>query len=61
MCKENKELLKKVSQLVNLLAYDLVKDKSLPEGAPILKRLGFSNEELSKIYDKVPRSTMLGR
>jgi len=42
---------RKLDILINLMAYQMVKDMTIAEGAPILKRLGFQNAEIAAIFD----------
>jgi predicted RNA polymerase sigma factor len=41
----------KITVLTRLIAYQTVSQMTLSEGAPLLKRLGFSNSEIAAIYE----------
>ena len=41
----------KITTMSRLLAYQTVSKMTLSEGAPLLKRLGFSNSEIAAIYE----------
>lgn len=41
----------KMNILLRLFAYQLVSKMTLTEGAPLLKRLGFTNSEIAAIYE----------
>jgi|WetSurMetagenome_2_1015567.scaffolds.fasta_scaffold1128421_1 hypothetical protein len=53
MSKESnyEELNRKIDTLLRLLAYQTVEKKTLSEGAPLLRRLGFTSSEIAAIYD----------
>ncbi|MCL5428932.1 MAG: hypothetical protein M1347_03890 [Chloroflexi bacterium] len=42
---------KKLDTLIRLMAYQIVQGKTLSQGAPILKRLGFTNTDIAIIFD----------
>ncbi len=42
---------RKLSLIINLLAYQIVQDKTVAEGAPLLKRMGLSQSEIAEIFD----------
>lgn len=44
------EISRKLEILLNLLAYQTINKLTLTEGAPLLKRLGFSQSEIATIY-----------
>jgi hypothetical protein len=41
----------KLDILIKLYAYQLVAGKNMPEGVPILRRLGLSASEIAAVYD----------
>jgi hypothetical protein len=45
------EISRKLNVLCHLLAYQTVAKMTLSEGAPLLKRLGFTNSEIASVYD----------
>jgi hypothetical protein len=45
------DIRKKLDILCNLIAYQTVAKMTLSEGAPLLKRLGFTNSEIAAIYE----------
>jgi hypothetical protein len=45
------EINRKLDRLISLLAYQTVEKKTLSEGAPLLRRLGFTASEIAAIYD----------
>jgi len=45
------EINRKLDRLLSLLAYQTVEKKTLSEGAPLLRRLGFTAAEIAAIYD----------
>lgn len=45
------EVNRKLDVVMRLLAYQMVGKMTLAEGAPILKRLGFTAPEIAIIYD----------
>jgi len=45
---------RKLSIIVNLLAFQLTQGKKLAEAAPLLKRLGMSNAEIGLVFDSPP-------
>jgi hypothetical protein len=47
---------RKFTLLANLMAYQIVKDMTVAEGAPILRRLGFSQTEIATIFNSTPNS-----
>ena len=47
---------KKIDILIKLSAYQMVKDMTLREGAPILKRLGFKNPEIAAIFETTSKT-----
>lgn len=42
--------------LVNLIAYLIVKDKTLAEGAPVLRRLGLEPAKIAHIMGSTPNA-----
>ncbi len=48
--KQIQEINEKLDRLTNLLAYQTVGKMTLAEGAPLLRRLGFSQSEIAAIY-----------
>lgn len=50
------ELDRKLDVLLNLLAYQTVSKMTLTEGAPLLKRLGFTQSEIAAIYGTTPNA-----
>jgi hypothetical protein len=42
---------RKLSLAINLLAYQIVQGKTIAEGAPLLKRLGFTQNEIAEVFD----------
>ncbi|MGB7061088.1 MAG: hypothetical protein WBF13_01890 [Candidatus Zixiibacteriota bacterium] len=45
------EVSRKLDLLVRILAYQLVADSSLSQGAPILRRLGLSAKEIAAVFE----------
>jgi CRP-like cAMP-binding protein len=45
------EINRKMDVLLKLMAYQTVEKKTLSEGAPLLRRLGFTPAEIASIYD----------
>ncbi len=45
------EINRKIDVLLKLMAYQTVEKKTLSEGAPFLRRLGFTPAEIAAIYD----------
>jgi hypothetical protein len=45
------EINHKMDALLRLIAYQTVEKKTLSEGAPLLRRLGFTPSEIAAIYD----------
>jgi hypothetical protein len=45
------EINRKLDRLISLLGYQTVEKKTLSEGAPLLRRLGFTAAEIAAIYD----------
>jgi hypothetical protein len=45
------ELNRKLDLVVRLLAYQLVSGKTLSHGAPILKRIGMTAQEIAAVFD----------
>lgn len=48
--KQISEINEKLDRVLNLLAYQTVGKMALSEGAPLLRRLGFSQSEIAAIY-----------
>jgi len=46
-----KEITHKLDVLLSLIAYQTVEKKILSEGAPLLRRLGFTPSEIAAVYD----------
>lgn len=46
-----KVLDRKISILINLLAYQIIQGKTQAEGVPILHRLGLKQSEIAAVYD----------
>lgn len=46
-----KEILHKLELITNILAFQSFGNMKMPEGAPQLKRLGFSNPEIATVYN----------
>ncbi len=46
----------KLSILVNLLAYQVVQNMTVAEGAPLLKRLGFTQREIAAVFDSTAKA-----
>lgn len=42
---------RKLDALLRIVAYQTVEKKTLSEGAPLLRRLGFTASEIAAIYD----------
>lgn len=49
--KKTEEIGRKLDTLLKLIAYQTVGKMTLSEGAPILRRLGFTPSEIAAIYD----------
>ncbi len=49
--KNSDEINRKLDTLLRLLAYQTVGKMTLSEGAPLLRRLGFTAAEIAAIYD----------
>jgi len=45
------EIDRKLNILLKLLAYQTVEKKTLSEGAPLLRRLGFNPTEIAEIFE----------
>jgi hypothetical protein len=45
------EINRKIDVLLRLMAYQTVGKMTLTEGAPLLRRLGFTSSEIAAIYD----------
>ena len=45
------EIMRKLDALLKLVAYQTVGKMTLSEGAPLLRRLGFTPSEIAAIYD----------
>jgi hypothetical protein len=45
------EINRKLDVLIRLLAYQTVEKMTLSEGAPLLRRMGFTAAEIATIYD----------
>jgi len=45
------EVARKLDLVVRILAYQLVADTTLSQGAPVLKRLGLSASEIATVFD----------
>jgi hypothetical protein len=45
------EINRKLDTLIRLVAYQTVEKMTLSEGAPLLRRLGFTASEIAAIYD----------
>ncbi len=41
----------KIDTLIKIYAYQIVAGKSMPEGVPILRRLGLTASEIAAVYD----------
>ena len=46
-----KEINHKLDTLTRLIAYQIVQKMTLSEGAPLLRRLGFTASEIAAIFD----------
>lgn len=46
-----KEINRKLDTLTKLVAYQTIGKMTLSEGAPLLRRLGFTSAEIAAIYD----------
>jgi hypothetical protein len=42
---------RKLTIIINLLAYQIVQGKTIAEGAPLLKRMGLSQSEIAGVFD----------
>jgi hypothetical protein len=42
---------RKLSIVINLLAYQIVQGKTVAEGAPLLKRMGLNLTEIAGVFD----------
>jgi transcriptional regulator len=42
---------RKLSILINLLAYQIIQGKTLTDGVPVLRRLGLKQSEIAAVYD----------
>jgi len=47
---------RKLSIIMNLEAYRIIKDMTITEGAPILRRLGMAPGEIASVFDTTSRS-----
>ncbi len=47
---------RKLEILINLMAYQMVGDMTIAEGAPILRRLGMSPTEIATVFDSTTKS-----
>ncbi len=47
---------RKLSILINLMAYQVAQGKTVAEGAPLLKRLGFRPIEIAQIFGSSPKA-----
>ncbi len=47
---------RKLALVINLLAYQIVQGKTVAEGAPLLKRLGFTQNEIAQVFDSTAKS-----
>jgi len=54
--KQFEALRERVDTAIRLLAYQIVADKNVSQGAPILKRLGLSLSDIADIYDSTTGS-----
>ncbi len=56
----NKDVLdsidRKLSILINLIAYQVAQGKTVAEGAPLLTRLGFRPIEIAEIFGSSPKA-----
>ena len=50
-CKLLQTINHKITILVHVMAYQMIEGKTLAEGAPVLKRLGFNAGEIAGIFD----------
>jgi hypothetical protein len=50
------ELDRKLSVIVNLLAYQIVQGKTVAEGAPLLKRMGLTLSEIAEVFGSTPNA-----
>jgi hypothetical protein len=53
---DSEALNQRLTLISKLLAFQIAGDKSLAEGAPILKRLGFGNAEIADIFGSTPKA-----
>lgn len=44
------EINRKLSLIINLLAYQVVQGKTVAEGAPLLKRMGLTLSEIAEVF-----------
>jgi hypothetical protein len=51
-----KSIDRKLSIIMGLLAYQLVHGMTVVEGAPILKRLGFTYSEIAYVFDSTSKA-----
>lgn len=54
------ELCSKLDLVARLLAYQLVADRSLSQGAPILRRLGLSAKEIAAVFGTTVGTVRVG-
>lgn len=45
------EILHQLQLITNLLAYQSFGDSTMIEGAPVLKKLGFSNPDIASVFN----------
>jgi DNA-directed RNA polymerase specialized sigma24 family protein len=50
------EIERKLSVLMNLLAYQIAEGKTLAEAAPILRRLGLTPSEIAVVFNSSPNA-----
>jgi hypothetical protein len=54
--KDLEQISKRLNVVIKLLAYQIVSDKTVTQGAPILKRLGLSLADIADIYKTTPNA-----
>jgi len=47
---------RKLSVVIQLLAYGIVRDKTVSEGAPVLKRFGLTADEIASVFDSTAKA-----